>query len=128
MGFWLRQYIIKDVVYQAMNEVKVFKNEQFGSIRTMETDGNVWFVGKDVALALGYKNATKALHDNVDDEDKVVTKVTTSGGMQDAALINESGLYALVLGCKLPKAKEFKHWVTSEVLPSIRKNRKAVMN
>ena len=82
MGFWLRQYIIKDVVYQAMNEVKVFKNEQFGSIRTMETDGNVWFVGKDVALALGYKNATKALHDNVDDEDKVVTKVTTSGGMQ----------------------------------------------
>ena len=103
------------------SELKIFENPEFGSIRTVEMDGEPWFVGKDVATALGYKNTRVALQDDVDEEDKGVTKVTTSGGMQDAIIINESGLYALVFGSNLPKAKEFKHWVTSEVLPSIRK-------
>ena len=104
------------------SELKIFENPEFGSIRTVEMDGEPWFVGKDVATALGYKNTRVALQNDVDEEDKGVTKVTTSGGMQNAIIINESGLYALVFGSNLPKAKEFKHWVTSEVLPSIRKH------
>lgn len=101
------------------NNIKVFENTEFGSIRTLELNDAPWFVGKDIALALGYVNTRKALQDNVDDEDKVVTKVTTSGGVQNTTIINESGLYALVFGSNLPKAKAFKRWVTSEVLPSI---------
>lgn len=101
------------------NNIKVFENTEFGSIRTLELNDAPWFVGKDIALALGYVNTRKALQDNVDDEDKVVTKVTTSGGAQNTTIINESGLYALVFGSNLPKAKAFKRWVTSEVLPSI---------
>ena len=104
-----------------MNELKVFENEEFGSIRTVQLNNETYFVGKDVATALGYKNPTVALQDNVEDEDKVVTKVSTSGGAQDATVINESGLYALIFGSKLKSAKKFKHWVTSEILPSIRK-------
>lgn len=81
-----------------------------------------WFVGKDVAEILGYSNTRKALNDHVDDEDKGVTKCDTLGGAQEMTIINESGLYSLILSSKLPKAKEFKRWVTSEVLPSIRKH------
>ena len=105
-----------------MKKIQVFKHELFGEIRTMTNEkGETFFVGKDVAEALGYINPRKALQDHVDDEDKGVTKRDTLGGKQSMTIINESGLYALVLSSKLPQAKVFKHWVTSEVLPQIRK-------
>lgn len=104
-----------------MNDLTVFKNESFGEIRTLIINGEPWFVGKDIAVALGYSNPRKALGDHVDDEDKGVTKCDTLGGKQELIAINESGLYSLVLSSKLPTAKQFKRWVTSEVLPSIRK-------
>ena len=104
-----------------MNNLTVFENPEFGSIRTVELDGEPWLVGKDVAEALGYTNPRKALIDHVDDEDKGVTKCYTPGGDQDMTIINESGLYSLVLSSKLPTARKFRRWVTSEVLPSIRK-------
>lgn len=102
--------------------ITVFNNEEFGKIRTVIIDDKPWFVGKDVAEALGYSNSRKALSDHVHDDDKGVTKCDTLGGKQDLTIINESGLYALIFGSKLESAKRFKHWVTSEVLPSIRKN------
>lgn len=104
------------------NEIKAFSNEEFGSIRRLEIDGEYWLAGKDVAQALGYSNPRKALADHVDEEDKGVTKCDTLGGAQDITIINESGLYSLVLSSKLPSAKKFRRWVTSEVLPSIRKH------
>ena len=104
-----------------MNDLTVFENPEFGAIRTVELDGEPWLVGKDVAEALGYTNPRKALIDHVDDEDKGVTKCYTPGGDQDMTIINESGLYSLVLSSKLPTARKFRRWVTSEVLPSIRK-------
>lgn len=104
-----------------MNEIQVFNNSEFGNIRTVTIDGNPWFVGKDIAEALGYSNSRKALIDHVDDEDKGVTNRYTPGGKQNLIIINESGLYSLILSSKLPNAKKFKRWVTSEVLPAIRK-------
>lgn len=105
-----------------MTEIQIFKNDSFGTIRTVEVDGVPYFVGKDVAEILGYSNPRKAIVDHVDVEDKGVTICDTLGGRQTLAVINESGVYALVFGSKLPKAKEFKHWVTSEILPTIRKH------
>lgn len=105
-----------------MNRLKIFKNDSFGLVRTLEINGEPWFVGKDVAEALGYSNPRKAIGDHVDDEDKGVTKCDTLGGSQDLTVINESGLYSLILSSKLPTAKAFKRWVTSEVLPAIRKH------
>ena len=105
-----------------MNEVQIFNNEEFGQVRTLVIDGEAWFVGKDVAEILGYSNTRKALADHVDEEDKGVTKCDTLGGVQDLTVINESGLYGLILSSKMPNAKKFKHWVTSEVLPAIRKH------
>ena len=104
-----------------MNELTIFENPEFGAIRTVELDGEPWLVGKDVAEALGYTNPRKALIDHVDDEDKGVTKCYTPGGDQDMTIINESGLYSLVLSSKLPTARKFRRWVTSEILPSIRR-------
>ena len=104
-----------------MGQLKIFENEEFGQIRTVMRDGEVWFVGKDVANGLGYSNARKALGDHVDKEDKGVTKRDTLGGVQELTIVNESGLYSLVLSSKLPSAKRFNRWVTSEVLPAIRK-------
>ena len=104
-----------------MNDLKIFENKEFGEIRTVNIDGEPWFVGKDVAAALGYNNPQKAIRDHVDDEDVTVNKTFTVNGTM-ATLINESGLYSLVISSKLPNAKKFKKWVTSEVLPSIRKN------
>jgi anti-repressor protein len=104
-----------------MNEVQVF-NFKDSEVRTLLINNEPYFVGKDVASILGYSNPRKALADHVDDEDKGVTKCDTLGGVQELTVINESGLYSLVLSSKLPKAKEFKKWVTSEVLPSIRKH------
>lgn len=105
-----------------MNELEIFKNPEFGEVRTMVIDNEPFFVGKDVAEILGYSNSRKALADHVDLEDKGVTKCDTLGGTQDLTVINESGLYSLILSSKLPEAKKFKRWITSEVIPSIRKN------
>ena len=103
------------------NEIKIFENSDFGKVRTMEIDGEPYFVGKDVAEILGYTNTSKAIADHVDSDDKGVTNCYTLGGNQNLTVINESGLYSLILSSKLPRAKEFKRWVTSEVLPIIRK-------
>lgn len=105
-----------------MKEMQIFKNDDFGKIRATEIDGEPWFVGKDIAEVLGYSNPRKAMGDHIDDEDKGVTKCDTLGGQQNLVIINESGLYSLILGSKLPTAKKFKHWVTSEVLPAIRRH------
>lgn len=105
-----------------MNELKIFKNSEFGEIRTVEIGGEPWFVGKDVAEILGYANPSKALSDHVDEEDKLNNESLSSLGQRGGWLINESGLYSLILSNKLQNAKAFKRWVTSEVLPSIRKH------
>lgn len=104
-----------------MNDLTVFENEEFGSVRTLSMDGDPWFVGKDVATALGYKEPTKAAREKVDPEDRGMSKMDTPRGEQEVVIINESGLYSLILSSKLPNAKRFKRWVTSEVLPAIRK-------
>lgn len=108
-----------------MNEIKIFNNPSFGKVRVLELSGEPWFVGKDVALALGYSNASKAIIAHVDDDDKrfemMLVSDSQNGNLVKTALINESGLYSLILSSKLPSAREFKHWVTSKVLPSIRK-------
>lgn len=104
-----------------MNEMQIFNNPEFGEVRTIQIDGDPWFVGKDVAAALGYENNRDALAKHVDEEDKGVAKCDTLGGPQNVVIINESGVYALIFGSKLERAKRFKHWVTSEVLPAIRK-------
>lgn len=106
-----------------MNELKIFKNSEFGEIRTVEIGGEPWFVGKDVAEVLGYERPTKAVSDHVDGEDRDEVPIQDSiGRMQNTPIINESGLYSLILSSKLPNAKAFKRWVTSEVLPAIRKH------
>lgn len=113
-----------------MNDLTTFTNPEFGQVRTVEIDGTPWLVGKDVAVALGYKNPGKAIIAHVDDEDKRLEMLPQGTDSQNGnlsptsktALINESGLYSLVLSSKLPKAKAFKRWVTSEVLPALRKN------
>ena len=104
-----------------MNQLQIFENPEFGAVRTVEIDGEPWLVGKDVAEALGYTNPQKAIRDHVDDEDKGVNESFTVNGTQ-GILINESGMYSLVLSSKLPTARKFKHWVTSEVLPSLRRH------
>lgn len=104
-----------------MDNVQIFQNNEFGNIRTVTIDGNPWFVGKDVANALGYTNPQKAVRDHVTLEDRGVNEMGTPSGTQQMTVINESGLYSLVLSSKLESAKRFKHWVTSEVLPALRK-------
>lgn len=104
------------------NMIEIFKNEEFGEIRTIVVNGEPMFVGKDVASALGYKDTAKAIRVHVDEEDKGVDEMDTPGGVQNITVINESGLYSLILSSKLPNAKKFKRWVTSDVLPSIRKH------
>ena len=112
-----------------MNELMVFNNAEFGQVRTMEINGEPWFVGKDVAEALGYSNSSKAVSVHVDNEDKQFVMIDIAHshfgnmpiGQSKTAIINESGVYALIFGSKLPNAKKFKHWVTSEILPTIRK-------
>ena len=104
------------------NQLIVFENPAFGKVRTVLIDGNPWFVGKDVAVILGYSNTSKALADHVDPEDKLNNESLSSLGQRGGWLINESGLYSLILSSRMPKAKQFKRWVTSEVLPCIRKH------
>ena len=104
------------------NEIVLFKHDEFGEVRTLVIDGEPWFVAKDITDILKYSNSRKAITDHVDIEDKGVTKCYTLGGMQDLTIINESGLYSLVLSSKMPEAKKFRRWVTSEILPSLRKH------
>lgn len=104
-----------------MNDITVFHSKEFGDMSTITQKGQPWFIGKEVASILGYSNVRDALSKHVDDEDKGVAKRDTPGGAQKMTIINESGLYSLILSSKLPTAKKFKHWVTSEVLPAIRK-------
>ncbi len=104
-----------------MNELQVFANPEFGTVRTLLIDNEPWAVGKDVAQALGYKEPAKAVRDHVDPEDRGMSKMDTPSGEQTMTIINESGLYSLILSSKLPSAKRFKRWVTSEVLPALRK-------
>lgn len=105
-----------------MNDIQIFNNPEFGEIRTIDQNGEPWFVGKDVATALGYVDAFGAIKKHVDEEDKLVCQIDSAGQKRDTTLINESGLYSLTMNSKLESAKKFKRWVTSEVLPSIRKN------
>ncbi len=105
-----------------MQNLMTFSNPDFGEIRTVDENGAVWFVGKDVAEILGYADTFGALKKHVDEDDKLVCQIDSAGQKRDVTIINESGLYSLVLSSKLPTAKQFKRWVTSDVLPSIRKN------
>lgn len=104
-----------------MSDLQLFQNPEFGRVRIVEVNGEAWMVGKDVAEALGYSNPQKAIRDHVDDDDKTVNESFTVNGTQ-GALINESGLYSLVLSSKLPNARKFRRWVTTEVLPTVRKH------
>lgn len=110
----------KEIDY--MNDLKIFENKEFGKIRTVIENGETWFIGKEVADILEYANTAKAIRDHVDEEDKLTERIVLSGQNREVIFINESGLYSLILSSKLPNAKKFKKWVTSEVLPSIRKN------
>lgn len=102
--------------------IKIFNNAEFGEVRIFDKNGEPWFVGRDVCNILGYANASKAIADHVDNEEKLYNESLSSLGQRGGWLINESGLYSLILSSKLPNAKRFKHWVTSEILPSIRKH------
>ena len=104
-----------------MNELQIFNNAEFGQIRTVQLNNETYFVGKDVADALGYERADNAIRNHVEEEDKLMHQISASGQNRQMYIINESGLYALIFGSKLESAKRFKHWVTSEVLPQIRK-------
>lgn len=105
-----------------MNNLQIFNSPDFGQIRTIQQNGEPWFVGKDVAKILGYERADNAIRNHVDDEDKLMHQISASGQNREMYIINESGLYSLILSSKMPKAKEFKRWVTSEVIPAIRKH------
>ena len=105
-----------------MNDLQIFNSPECGAIGTIEKGGEPWFVGKDGGAALGYEKPTDAVRKHVDVEDRGISKMETTSGAQETTIINESGLYSLVLSSKLPTAKKFKRWVTSEVIPSIRKH------
>lgn len=115
-------FLYKEWQGEEMNNIQIFKNKQFGEVRAIEINGEPWLVGKDVTEILGYQNASKALSDHVDEDDKLNNESLSSLGQRGGWLINESGLYSLILSSKLPQAKQFKKWVTAEVLPSIRKH------
>ena len=119
-GQRFRCFFLAKLTKKMKTNIQIFKNEIFGEIRTCQVNNQIMFAGKDVAKALGYTNTLKAIRDHVDSEDKGVNEMVTPGGTQKVVFINESGLYALILSSKLPQAKEFKRWVTSEVLPQIR--------
>ena len=103
------------------NEIMIYQNEAFSHVRTVLIDGTAWFAATDVTRILGYKNCSKAIADHVDDDDKGITKCATPGGIQSLTVINESGVFSLILQSKMPDARRFKRWVTSEILPSLRK-------
>lgn len=111
-----------------MNELKIFENPEFGKVRTVVINNEPWFVGNDIARALGYKDLYSALRHNVENEDKRLCPVSSTSGTQDTTVVNESGMYSLIFNSKLDSAKNFKKWVTSDVLPSIRKNGGYIQN
>lgn len=113
---------------ESMNSLQIFNSQEFGRIRTVMIDSEPWFVGKDVAIALGYTNPQKAVRDHVQEDDRGMNEMDTPSGRQTLVIINESGLYALIFGSKLESAKRFKHWVTSEVLPTLRRTGAYGMN
>lgn len=104
-----------------MNELQIFENKEFGKIRSLEINNEPYFIGKDIAEILGYERADNAIRNHVDEDDKLMHQISASGQSRNMTIINESGLYSLIMSSKLPNAKKFKRWVTSEVLPSIRK-------
>lgn len=122
------KYSIKFTEKDTANEITLFENEEFGQVRIVMIDGDPWFVGKDLAVALGYSEPRSAVSKKVDQEDKGVAKMETPSGIQEMTIVNESGLYSLIFGSKLESAKRFKHWVTSEILPSIRKTGGYLLN
>ena len=103
------------------NEMMIFRNDAFSDVRTVMIDGVPWFAATDITKILGYKNCSKAIADHVDEEDKGITKCSTAGGMQNLTVINESGVFSLIMQSKMRDARRFKRWVTSEILPTIRK-------
>jgi prophage antirepressor-like protein len=103
------------------NKIMLFQNEVFRNVRTLIINGEPWFVATDITRILGYKNCSKAIADHVDEADKGITKCATHGGMQNLTIISESGVYSLIFHSKMPDARRFKHWITSEVLPTLRK-------
>lgn len=103
------------------NDIKIFENEEFGQVRTILKNGDPWFVGKDIATVLGYAKPADTIRKRVDEEDRGISKMETPSGIQEMTIINESGLYSLIFGSKLDSARKFKRWVTSEVLPTLRK-------
>lgn len=105
-----------------MNEIKIFENSDFGQVRTLEHNNEIYFIAKDVADILGYQNGSRDINSHVEEDDRLKYKISTSGQLREQIIINESGLYSLILASKLPQAKQFKRWVTNEVLPSIRKH------
>lgn len=111
-----------------MNELKIFANKEFGEIRTLNINNEPWFVGKDVANILGYQNGSRDINRHVDEDDKQKAMVFDGNQNKETTLINESGLYSLILSSKMPNAKKFKRWVTTEILPSIRKNGGYIVN
>lgn len=111
-----------------MQELKIFNSEEFGNVRTVTIDNEPWFVGKDIALALGYAKPTDAVRKRVDEEDTGISEMETPSGLQQMVIVNESGLYSLIFGSKLETAKKFKHWVTSKVLPTLRKTGSYTVN
>ena len=113
--------VVADLQRKNMNNLQIFNSEEFGDIRTVQLNNEIYFVGKDVATALGYANPKNAVPTHVSEEDKLSTQIEYAGQRREVTVINESGLYALIFGSKLESAKRFKHWVTSEVLPTIRK-------
>lgn len=104
------------------DRMQIFNNPEFGNVRTFDIDGVIWFVGIDVANALGYVNPQKAIRDHIETEDYSINETFMGGFRRKRLLINESGVFSLIISSKLPSAKKFKHWITSEVLPSIRKH------
>ena len=105
-----------------LNNIQIFKNLEFGNVRAIEINGCPYFVGRDIAEILGYQNPNRSIREHVDEEDKGVTEMVTPGGRQTIVVINESGVYSLILRSNMPRAREFKRWVTSEILPAIRRH------
>ena len=110
------------------SEIMIFQNEAFSDVRTVLIDGEPWFAATDITRILGYKNCSKAIADHVDEEDKGITKCATAGGMQNLTVMNESGVFSLILQSKMPDARRFKRWVTAEILPTLRKTGGYVLN
>ena len=119
-SFWkIKNFRKENFVMQ--NDIKIFENEEFGQVRTILKNGDPWFVGKDIATVLGYAKPADTIRKRVDEEDRGISKMETPSGIQEMTIINESGLYSLIFGSKLDSARKFKRWVTSEVLPTLRK-------